>query len=167
MAIVSNASPEEKESAYFVANERLCKQWETYFERNGSEASGKYNAWSFYLEGEIQSFYTWNVVVKKATFSGGNILLSSRYQNLQEILSLTADVGNVDCKSFRIHRSSLKARSRKHRFYDAVKELLSESLEQGCLYEAVFKNQQLKIVFHHKNDGFEMVDRILKFAHGR
>lgn len=163
MPIVSNAAPDELDSPFYIENEKLCKKWEEYILSHGGKLNATYNAWSFNIKSKVTSKKTWLIDVKKATYSNGNLLLSSKYQNLQEILTFTANFKNTGCKDFQIGGSIFKRRSRIHPFYDQISELVKDGITNGSLYQVKFKKSELTIVFHHKNDWFKMVDRILAF----
>ena len=184
MPIVSNAAPDELDSPFYVKNEKLCNSWEEYILKDGGQINGKFNAWSFGIKSKVKSNFTWLIDIKKATYSSGNLLLSSKYQNLQEILIFRTVVFDSDCYSFHIRKSkfidlfnlnsspingireyTFIGKSRNHSFSSGIVELLREGFENGSLYEAKFKKSELTIVFHHRNDWFEMADRILAFDH--
>lgn len=85
MSIISNASPDELYSEYYKNNERFCFNLEQQLLNLGfKEINGKYNAWSYivYLSGYLSNQH-WKTQYKKSTFtSTGNLLLSSKYENL-------------------------------------------------------------------------------------
>lgn len=80
--IKSNASVSEKSSPFYEVNQSFCLEFEKFIlERNGT-CSGSYNAWSYLLLGKILEPKEWVLEYKKSTFTSGNLLLSSKSQNL-------------------------------------------------------------------------------------
>ena len=165
MAIESNAAPDELSSPFYEVNKKLCLQWEKYILAHDGKINGRYNAWSFSLKTKVKTKLTWLIDIKKATYSNGNLLLSSKYQNLQEILMFRTLIKNSGCEDFHIIDSFFKRKSRKHPFFDRITELVNDGKKNRSLYEVKFKNSELTIIFHHKNDSFEMTDKILAFEY--
>lgn len=163
MSIVSNASSDELDSPFYKENEMLCNRWEEFLLKNNGQINGVFNAWSFSIKSKVKTRQTWLIDVKKATYSNGNLLLSSRYQNLQETLTFRTRIENAGCPDFLIHNSRFKRSLPDHKLIDDIKELLKEGFLSKSVYEVKFKNTELTIVFHHKNDWFNMADRILAF----
>ncbi len=165
MPIESNAAPDELDSPFYLKNEELCQKWEKYIISKGGEEKGIYNAWSLNFISKVKGENEWLIYVKKATFTSGNLLLSSKKQNLQEILTFKSVFENTGCKDFCISRSIFRRKEQNHPFFRQVKELLKEGISDKSLFEAKFKNSELTIVFHHKNDWFEMANQILAFQY--
>lgn len=163
MPLQPNAAPDELDSPFYLANEKLCKEWEAYILERGGKLNGRYNAWSFNLKSKVKTNRTWLIDVRKATYSGGNLFLSSKYQNLQEILMFRTIIRGTDCKNFHLGGSIFKRQSRRHPFYTQVMELLQAGMNNNSLYKVTFRNEELTIIFHHKNDWFKMADKILAF----
>ncbi len=83
MAILSNASPEEKLSPFYDDNEKFCKEFERFVAVYNGFVKGKYNAFSYYLVGKITNPSNWKLIYKKSTLtSTGNLWLSSKRQSL-------------------------------------------------------------------------------------
>ncbi|SFT35328.1 hypothetical protein SAMN05216474_0055 [Lishizhenia tianjinensis] len=161
MPLKSNATADEKTSPFYLKNEELCREWENYITEKNGQLKGVYNASSFHIEGRIETTNTWSIEVKKATFSSGNLLLSSKYQNLQEILTLSTKISNTTSGNFRICKSIFKRKSQKHPLYKKVNDLFIADLDSGELYEIVFKKQQLTFTYHHCNERFDIVNKII------
>ncbi|WP_127845180.1 hypothetical protein [Psychroflexus aestuariivivens] len=82
MKIKSNSSKSEVDSPYFVRNKKFCKEFESFILEKNGNVKGNFNAWSFSIIGKITKPNTWILRYKKATFTSGNLFLSSKYQNL-------------------------------------------------------------------------------------
>ena len=80
--IQPNASPSEKQSPFYEVNESFCQTFEKYIRNKNGISSGSYNAWSYSVIGKINHPTEWILEYKKSTFSSGNLLLSSKHQNL-------------------------------------------------------------------------------------
>lgn len=163
MPIISNAAPSEQDSPFYKRNEKLCNDWSDYILAKNGAINGKFNAWSLHIKSKVETDRTWYIEVKKATYSNGFLLFSSKSQNLTETLTFRTTFLDTDCRDFRIKKSKFKGRSSEHLFACKIKELLKGSLDDKWLHEVLFKNSELTIVFHHKNDWFDMADRILAF----
>ena len=82
MRIRPNASPDEKDSLFYKKNEEFCSEFEHFIAEKNGKVKGSYNAWAYTISGKISKPKNWNLKYKKATFSSGNLWLSSKYQNL-------------------------------------------------------------------------------------
>jgi hypothetical protein len=167
MSITPDAAPSELDSPFYKRNEALCKKWEQYIISKGGKVKGYYNAWSFEIKSKVTVKKTWLIDVKKGTYSNGSLFFSSKYQNVQETLSFTALFKNTECGDFCISRSIFSRKKSSHPFYTEVKELLKSEINDHSLYRAKFKNSELKIIVHNKNNSFNLADRILGFEFSR
>ncbi|MAB49009.1 MAG: hypothetical protein CMC05_10295 [Flavobacteriaceae bacterium] len=80
--IVSNASPSEQSSPFYEVNKKFCLTFEEFIQKNKGVCEGKYNAWSYLIVGKINTPKEWVLKYKKSTLTSGNLLLSSKTQNL-------------------------------------------------------------------------------------
>jgi hypothetical protein len=165
MPIESNAASDELDSPFYKKNEELCKKWEQYILEKSGQVKGSYNAWSFHLMSKVKGKKEWLINVKKATFTSGNLLLSAKKQNLQEILTFKSICKDTGCKDFCICNSIFKRKKQDHPFYKQIEDLVKDGINDQSLYEVRFKNSELSIVFHYKNEWFEMADKILAFEY--
>ncbi len=176
--IRSNAAPDEKDSPFFMENEKICQQWEQFIMERKGQIKGKYNSWSYVIHAKIDE--AWLISVKKSTYSSGNLLLSSKHQNLQEVLTLETNKIICDCPNFIIRKRAFKDlfSSRKsslnskysvfsvdvdHHLIKAITSLVGESLQNQSLYTVTYKDKNLKINLHHKNQWFQFIDKTLAF----
>jgi len=88
MPVQSNASPDEESSEYYISNQRFCLELEKELIILGfNQVNGKYNAWSYLVVAEKEdAFKLRKVTYKKSTYTSGDLLLSSKYQSLSEII---------------------------------------------------------------------------------
>ena len=82
MTITPNASDSEKKSPFYQVNEKFCQEFEDFINRKGGRVGGRYNAWSYAVSGKLTKPKPWILHYRKSTFSGANLLLTSKYQNL-------------------------------------------------------------------------------------
>jgi len=164
MTIKSNASPDEKSSPFYQKNEQLCRDWEQFILDRDGKINAVFNAWSAHIDAKVKVDRTWVISVKKAIYSNGSILFSSRYQNLQELLELQAHFRDYDCPNFRITPSIFTSRRTKHPFCTEVELLLNLEQRKSDRNWAKFKNGKLTVVFSHRNDDFELVKRIFNLS---
>lgn len=161
MPIISNAAPDELDSPYYIANKNLCLEWEKYILEKGGLINAKYNAWSFNIKARVKTNYLWDVEVSKSTYSNGFLFFKSKYQNLHEEVCLKAIIPDLVCEDFIIKKSKFKRNKPDNQFVSKLIEVLNEGLIDKSIYEVTFQKSELTIVIHHKNDWFEMVDKIL------
>lgn len=96
MAIECNASLDEYSSPFFEENKRFCDRIEEFGLQYGGEVKGKFNAWSYIVYGKIDRPSNWNLKYKKASYTSGNLLLSSKYQSLLNLVEWSKFIGNKD-----------------------------------------------------------------------
>lgn len=97
-----NASPNEKNSPYFVRNKEFCDQLEEFVLKRKGKVKGSYNAWSYAIIGKISKPSVWTLSYKKATFTSGNLFLSSKYQNV--LTSAVWQTRNLFKSNFKIRK---------------------------------------------------------------
>jgi hypothetical protein len=165
MSIFSDASPDEVSSPFYQANKDLCEKWLAFIEKRDGKVNGLYNAWSLNFKAKVKTNKTWLISVKKATYSGGSLLFSSKYKNLQEILEFQSKFTKTDCPDFRIVKSRWKAKSANHVFYRQLVDFLSEEKRGKNEVSATFKDGLLTLRFHHRNDDFELAKRVLSLGY--
>ena len=120
MAIVSNATPDEKFSPFYKNNELFCKEFEQFIASKEGLVKGKYNAYSYLVTGKISKPTNWELVYKKSTFtSTGNLWLSSKKQSL---------FVSVDWKTRRLSTSNSDFIIRKKSFSDIFKLQFNKKL---------------------------------------
>jgi hypothetical protein len=100
--IEQNGSITEKDSPYFILNKIFCEEFEDFIlERNG-KVKGSYNAWSFSIAGKICDPNIWILNYKKSTYSSGNLMLSTKGQNV--LTSAEWKTKNIFEPKFKIRR---------------------------------------------------------------
>lgn len=124
MVIKSNAASDELSPPFFKSNEKFCSEFETFIAKKNGEVKGQFNAWSYLIYGKISSPKNWTLMYKKSTFSSGNLLLSSKRQNLLVLAEWTTNgVGS--------HNSEFVIRKKKQS--DIIKIKFSNSLSEHKL----------------------------------
>lgn len=139
MKIKSNAGSSELSSPFYRMNEKFCFEFEKYIASKNGMVKGTYNAFSYLIFGQISDPKDWDLMYKKATFSGGNLWLSSKRQNL-----LVASEWST--KRIGTHNSKFLIR-RKSRF-DFLKMLFNNQLSKfefadDYMIESDLSNKQL------------------------
>lgn len=126
MTIKPNASPDEKDSPFYKKNEKFCSEFEHFIADKNGKVKGKYNAWSYLIYGKVSNPKNWTLKYEKSTLSSGNLLLSSKRQNLIVTAEwVTKRVGN--------HNSEFYIR-KKTRF-DFIKIMVNKSLSKFDQYD--------------------------------
>lgn len=136
MKIKSNALLQELDSPFYQANEKFCHDFERFIASKQGKVKGKYNAWSFFVEGKITTSKSWDLLYKKATYTGtGNLLFSSKYETLLTLAEWT-------CRDFETSDASFFVRRRK--FSDLLNPLYSK-LDNHKSYALKFKGIKSEI----------------------
>jgi hypothetical protein len=185
MKIKSNASSSEISSPFYITNEAFCKEFENYIASKDGMVKGKYNAWSYFIQGEIMAPKKWHLKYKKATYtSTGNLIFSSKKQNLLTLAEWSTPwLGSTDSEFFIQKKNSVSlikrlTNSRLSSFHslkdyviddykkDVVfKEKLFKKLEHlfksGEVYSIQLKNNHLTISLRTEFHHFETFENLL------
>jgi len=185
MSVISNASPDEYFSPFFLKNELFCKEFENFILDKHGEVIGKYNAWSYIIIGKINKPTKWVLKYKKSTFtSTGNLWLSSRKQNL---------LVTSECSTKRIHTHNSGFLIRKRTFLDFIPlklnkdishlkacnnyiletkgtskiiseltNLLENLFKSGEVYQVKLKNNILSVVLRTEKHHFNLFDQLVR-----
>lgn len=70
------------DSPFFEQNKKLYSRFKVFIEQQEGQFKGEYNAWSYAMLGKINATKPWVFKYKKATFTSGHLLLSSKAQTL-------------------------------------------------------------------------------------
>ncbi len=105
MAIISNASKDEKSSEYYISNEIFCLNLEKELALIGfKDIMGKYNAWSYIVTAKFKdAFKRIHVKYTKSTYTSGNLLLSAKSQNLSYNVEWEVKV-RTDVSNFKVRQ---------------------------------------------------------------
>jgi hypothetical protein len=164
MPIESNASTGEKSSPFYIANEKLCQEWEAFILDREGKISGFYNAWSLDIKTKVKGEKTWLIDVWKSTYSQGFIFFAPNYENVQQTLKFTTRFFKTGCRNFKINkRGSFRGWSKSHPFAQAIIALLKIRLIDQGIYEVRFRDSELTITIHDRNDSFELAEELLNF----
>ncbi|MEM0519218.1 MULTISPECIES: hypothetical protein [Aequorivita] len=107
MKIKSNATSNELSSPFYKINAEFCSEFEKYIATKNGKVKGNYNAWSYLVEGKITSPKSWYLKYKKATYtSAGNLLLSSKKQNLLTMVEWSSPWQLSTSSNFSINRKN-------------------------------------------------------------
>jgi hypothetical protein len=164
MAIKSNASPDEKKSPFYKNNEIFCSEFEYFIIEKNGKAKGYYNAWSYSIFGKILKHKNWTLKYKKATFSSGNLWLSSKHQNLLVLAEWETKRAGTYNSEFLIRKKTKT---------DFIKKIFNKSLSKFNIYdkyiiesennksqlisqlnkilEPLFKSEEIYIIDHRNN----------------
>jgi hypothetical protein len=105
MKIKSNAASAEYTSPFYKTNEDFCRVFENYVASKNGKIKGNYNAWSYFIQAEIMAKKPWKLKYKKATYtSTGNLILSSKKQNLLTLAEWSTPMPSLLNSEFFIHK---------------------------------------------------------------
>jgi len=176
--IQSNAASDELGSPFYQKNEQTCKKWERFTHQNNGTISGSYNSWSYKLFIKFEEPNRCRITVSKATYSSGNLLLSSKYQNLQRDLVLQMKVSSKS--SFTIKRRSWrelftkKQSLQENPYYSIfgkvdtviltkIASALSTLFKSKRVTEICLKNGILTIKLNNSNQNFDVIHSLIQF----
>ncbi len=155
MKIKSNAASSELTSPFYKMNEEFCRQFENYVASKNGKVKGNYNAWSYFIQGEIMAPKPWHLKYKKATYtSTGNLILSSKKQCLLTIAEWSIPWVGSQNSEFAIRRKDsigmMKRLFKKElKIYKLSKDyLINDATNKVSLIESL--NQRLKSLFISK-----------------
>ena len=146
MPLISEASPSEKNSTYYLANESTCKEWEKFILSKDGKIHGVYNAWSLKIKAKILSKRTWNFYVEKSTFSSGNLLLSSKTQSLRESCKISTAIEEEI--NFSISKSFDHVYWPQQEIFQQLYSICLPAIKANQLQKVEVKNNLLTISFN-------------------
>lgn len=135
----------ELDSPFYLENELICKTFETFISSLGGEVNGKYNAWSYHVIGRIKRRHEWIFQIKKATYSSGNLILSSASQNLH-----LAAIWK--CKNLQSAQPDFQIHERRR--FDWIKKLVNKNIRNFSSYP--------QFVIQSKTDNHPIVDPLIE-----
>ena len=189
MSIKTNASPNELDSPFFIRNEKFCKNFENFISENNGMTKGRYNAWSYDFYGKVKIENDWTLHYKKGTYSSGNLLLSTKYQNLLVLIEWTChkieSLGSdfiirkrelTDLYKLSFFKKYIKLNisdkyiiiPEKEKVNDKINQIintLKPLFQKEEIYKISYKKDELKIELRTENqyfDIFKKLDRTIK-----
>lgn len=184
MKIKSNASSAEITSPFYKINEDFCREFENYIASKNGKVKGKYNAWSYYIQGEIMAPKPWSLKYKKATYtSTGNLILSSKKQNLltvaewstpwvgshnsefeirrKDSIGLMQKLFNRNLKRYNFSKAYLiKGAENNVRLIEILQQKLSPLFNTSEIYSVNLKNNLLSISFRTEKHHFDSFEKL-------
>lgn len=188
MKIKSNASPDEVSSPFFDSNKQFCYEIEKYLANKGGKVKGTYNAWSYQVYGKFNSPDIWDIYYKKSTFTNtGNLLLSSKYESLLELVEWETDKFKENISNFRIRKQKftdipkllsnksflklefdkkyvLQFKKSKPGFLGKLLTNLEELFHSGEIYEINFNSGKLKIELRSDKHHFDILEKLINMS---
>lgn len=185
MKIKSNGSPDEISSPFFITNKEFCYQFENYIASKNGKVKGKYNAWSFLVFGKISKPKNWNLMYKKASFTSGNIFLSSEYQSLLVLAEWETERKGTHNSEFLIRKKTrfdffriplskslstldvsnkyvIKAKGSKPKLLTELIGILKNLFVSEEIYKVVHANEKLRIELRTDKHHFEVLDKLIE-----
>lgn len=167
-----------------LISSRMKKSANQFITSMGGETVGTYNAWSYRVIGKINHPNQWEFLLKKSTFSSGNLLLSSEYQNLHIASIWIARNLPSNCSTFLIRKKkvgdglkialsrnwnwlSVKKRyliyskSPEHTLIEDIQYLLKHLLKLENLWEVRYENPILSIEVRSENSYTSTIEKLL------
>lgn len=184
MTIKPNASPNEFSSPFYKANEKFCREFESYIISKNGQVKGNYNAWSYLIWGNISTPKNWDLTYEKSTFtSSGNLLLSSEYQSLLVLAKWETERKGTHNNEFKIRRKTridfiklllhktlsksdlsekyvIEIKNNKPQLVSKLTEILKSLFILGEIYEISRQNDKLKIELRTKRHHFDLFDKL-------
>lgn len=182
MKIKSNALAQELDSPYYIANKQFCQDFERYVASKKGFVKGTYNAWSYVIYGKIETTTIWNIKYKKAAYTGnGNLLLSSKFQNLLELAKWSCTI-HEHCTIFiRKKRMSDRLNPSYHKieefpkyvkkvkgkpslYFEKVLDILAPLFTSNKVYRISLKHQKLTIELRSDELHTDILDQLLQLS---
>jgi hypothetical protein len=185
MKIKSNAGSSELSSPFYQMNEKFCSEFEKYIASKNGMVKGTFNAFSYLIFGQISDPKDWDLMYKKATFSGGNLWLSSKRQNLLLAVEWSTKRIGTHNSTFLIRRKTrsdffkMMFNNKLSKFeladnYVIESDLsnkqqilnltnsLSELFKTGEIYKIEQKDGKLSIQLRSEKHHFDLFEKLLK-----
>jgi hypothetical protein len=185
MPVLPNASPDELNSPFFIANKEICQSFDQFIVANKGETHGNYNAFSYNVLGKVKHPNKWEFNIKKSSFTSGNLLLSSKYQCLHVASIWTAKNLKSDCPKFKIRPKKLldfvkigmfknwnrlstynqyviKSELPNHKLIINLFKLLGELLDFEKVWEIQYQNSELRIELRSESTHTSIIEKLLK-----
>lgn len=160
MPLISEASPSEKHSTYYLANEATCKEWEKFILSKDGKVNGVYNAWSLKIKAQIKTKRTWNFYVEKSTFSSGNLLLSSKTQSLHESCQISTEIEEE--MNFSISKNFDHVYWPQQEVFQQLYSICLPAIKANQLQKVELKNNLLKISFNLLTPSTQLMEALLR-----
>ena len=181
MVIKSDAGTEELSSPFYIANQEFCKEFENYIASKNGLIKSSYNAWSYSIIGKIPHEKEWVLKFKKATYSNGNLILSSEYQNLLTACIWSAKNFTTETSNFKIRKKrftdlfsskwktmknhssySIRANEPKSKFLSNIVSILDNLFIQEFVFEIEYLNNDLIIDLRTDQLHIGLIDKLLE-----
>lgn len=181
MKIKSNALPQELDSPFYQANKQFCHDFEKFIASKKGKVKGSYNAWSYIIYGKVEAAKTWDLKYKKATYSGGNIFLSYKEQNLLVLAEWTCE-GFATKDTFLLVRKQklsdrlnprysalmntkkyvIRSNKKKKDKTEQFLAVLAPLFESKQVYRISLRNSKLTIEFRSDQHHFDIFNQLIQ-----
>jgi len=184
MVIKSNATPVEIDSPFYKKNEEFCSKFEHFIAQKNGKVKGNYNAWSYTIFGKISKPKNWTLKYKKATFSSGNLWLSSKHQNLLVLAEWSTKRIGTHNSEFIIRTKTktdfiklifnkslskfdnygkyiIQSENDKSQLISELIKILEPLFKSGEIYSINHRNDKLKIELRTEKHYFEIFDKLI------
>ncbi len=191
MTIKSNAQSEELNNPFYIANRRFCEEFERYIIGRNGKVKGKFNVWTYFVSGRINTPKEWTLSYKKSNYTSLGMIpiLQSKKQYKDYVLALIAkwETRLEDSGTFKIRRKStwgfLVSIFHKHVFLypenqdyvvysnggnqeliQKLSSVLRPFFDSGEIFQINLKRNILSIQIstdHHHFDTFEKIEKTL------
>lgn len=160
MSIQSNASPDEKMSDFYINNEQNCKKWEVFVNSYHGELRGNYNAWSYHLKSKVYGKKEWLITIERAVYSGAHILLTSRHQNLKEVVTFQTRVPK-NTAELNISNGRAVIGNKQHFVLQKLHAVVPYLFRLDN-YSVTIKKDILNIRIQYENECFELAGHLME-----
>ena len=181
MVIKSHAGTDEVSSPFYIANQKLCREFERYICSKKGLIKGSYNAWSYDATGKIPHEKEWIIKCNKGTYaSTGNLFFSAKKQCLRATISWIALNFVSDSLDFKIQKKkfyhtftnkwkplghsssySIKATRPNSKLLLDMTYILNDLLKKEKIMEITYSGKELKIEVHTEELHLNIIDKLL------
>lgn len=104
--MISEASPHEMSSPFFIQNRTICEEWEAFVNKLNGSIRGKYTSWALKMLAHISGDKQWNIDISKSTMSNAAIFFPSSKNLIEKTIFESTDIDWGDGR-IKVWRSSL------------------------------------------------------------
>ena len=185
MIIKPNASQDEFSSPFFKKNEEFCSKFEEFITGKNGKVKGQYNAWSYIIYGKVSNPKNWTLKYKKSTFSSGNLLLSSKSQNLFVMAEWATERIESQNSEFHIRKKTkmdfiklllnkkmskfgnlndyiIESNGNESQLITKLTKILETIFKSGKIYSIDYRNGKLKIELRTEEHHFDIFNELVE-----
>lgn len=105
-SIVSDASPDEEHSPFYIDNKAICQEWEAFVNQLGGSIKGSFSAWTLKMCAHLPTQGNWKVDISKSSLSTSTLFLAPEKSIIEQTKFEASEI-NLGEFAIKIWESSL------------------------------------------------------------